>query len=144
MNKYITFNELDKKLWIGVGALGLAVVIMFSVFTTTSPFFYLTKYLAAVLVMFAPGYVIMKLFLDHVSFSDYPIGDKAMLSFGLSMVVMIIPYFLTTYIRPWEFNTDERGMDFSGNFLSILLVLLVIGGAFGYKHYLLKKKGEAQ
>jgi hypothetical protein len=142
MEKYFTFDGDDKKLWMGTGAVGLIFIVLFSIFTTTSPFFYLEKFLIAVLIIFLPGYVVMKLFLDHMSFSDNRIIDKAMLSFGLSMATMITPYFLTTYIRPYVFNTDERGMEFmSGNALSLLLVVLVIGIAFGAKYYLNKKKG---
>jgi hypothetical protein len=142
MENFFTFDKEDRKLWLGTGAVGLVFIVLFSVFTTTSPFFYLEKFLIAVLIIFLPGYIVMKLFLDHLSFSDNRIIDKAMLSFGLSMVTMITPYFLTTYIRPYVFNTDEQGMEFmSGNALSLLLVALVIGIAFGVKYYQNKKKG---
>ena len=145
MNKYFTFTDIDKKLWKGIGAVGLIFVIVFSVFTSASPFFYIEKFLVAVFVMFLPGYSILKLYFDEVKLSDYVIADKVMVSFGLSVISMVIPYFLSTYLRPYEFNTDERGMELiSGNVLTILLVFIVVGSAFGYKHYLLKKKGSVQ
>jgi hypothetical protein len=144
MNKYLdqflTFDEDDKKLWIRVGgALGL-MILLFSVFTTTSVFYYLERALIAVMVIFLPGYLITKLFLDKISFSDNRVADKIILSFTISVVVMVVPYYLSTYLRPYAFNTDEEGMEaVSRTHEVVLLLLLVIGIAFGVKYYLNKK-----
>jgi uncharacterized membrane protein len=148
MNKYLdqflTFDEDDKKLWIRVGgALGL-IVLLFSVFTTTSVFYYLERALIAVMVIFLPGYLITKLFLDKISFSDNRVADKIILSFAISVVVMVVPYYVSTYLRPYDLNTDEEGLEpLSRNHEVMLLLLLVIAIAFGVKYYLNKKNKTA-
>jgi uncharacterized membrane protein len=142
MNNYFTFDKEDKKLWLGIAGVGIIFIVVFSIFTTTSPFLLLEKFFAAVLEMFLPGYVIMKLFFDNISFSENRIADRAIVSVGLSIATMVTTYFLTTYLRPYVFNTDERGMEFmSGNVTSLLLLATIIGVSFGIKYYQNKKKG---
>ena len=148
MNKYLdefmTFDADDKKLWIRVGgALGI-VVLLLSVFTTTSVFYYLERALISVAVIFIPGYVITKLFLDKISFSDNRVADKIIVSFTLSVVVMVVPYYALTYLRPYDLNTDEEGLEaLSRTHEVMLLWLLVMAIAFGYKYYLNKKNKAA-
>ena len=138
MNKFFTFNEIDKKLWLGIGAASLAFVIIFAVFTT-SPVLIIEKVLIGIFEMFLPGYIIMKLFLDNLELTDYKVADKAMISLGLSIMVMVTLYFLTTYIRTYALNVDEDVIN--SNTIAIIQSLVVIGGAFGAKFYLNKKKG---
>lgn len=138
---FLTFDEDDKKLLIRVGGALAVVVLLLSIFTTTSIFYYIERALIAVLVIFLPGYLIMKLFLDKISFSDSRVADKVIVSFTLSVVVMVIPYFMTTYLRPYAFNTDEEGMEaVTRTHEVVLLWLLVTGIAFGIKYYLNKKQ----
>lgn len=143
MDKYFTFSKDDKMLWLGIAAFSAIIIIVFSIFHTTSPLIYLQKIVVALFEMFLPGYVIMKLFLDHISFTENKAIDKAIISFGLSMVTVQLIYFLSTYLRTYAFNVDEDVI--SSNAIAIVLVFVVIGSAFGAKYYLLKKqeKGSA-
>jgi uncharacterized membrane protein len=141
MNKFLTFNELDKKLWIGIGAFSAIFVILLSVFTTSSPFYYVERLLITLFEMFLPGYAIMKLFLDHIQFTEYKVIDKFLISFGLSICTVQTLYFLATYLRTYGLNVDEDVI--SSNVLAILIAVLVMAGAFGAKYYMLKKAGGA-
>lgn len=139
MNKYFTFDKDDKTLLVGILAISTIAIVIFSVFHSTSPFTYLAKFSIGLFEMFLPGYVIMKLFLDRIQLTENRAIDKAIVSFGLSMVTVQLIYFLSTYVRTYAFNVDEDMI--SSNTIAIVLVLLVIGGAFGAKFYLLNKKG---
>jgi uncharacterized membrane protein len=140
MNQFFTFDEIDKKLWLGIGAVFGIMLILLTIFTSTPIYVYVEKMLSAVLVIFLPGYFIYKLFLGGFTLSDNKVADLAIVSFGLSIVVMVVPYFLSTYLRPYVFNTDEEGQAFiSNNQFTILLLIVVIAIAFGYKYYLIKK-----
>lgn len=141
MNKFLTFNELDKKLWIGIGAFGAIFIILLSIFTTNSPFYFLERLLITLFEMFLPGYFIMKLFLDQVQFTEFRVVDKFLVSFGLSICTVQTLYFLSTYLRTYGFNVDEDVI--SSNTIAILIALLVSAGAFGAKYYMLKKAGAA-
>ena len=89
-----------------------------------------------------PGYVIFKLFFSNLTLSDNKIVDRIMVSFGLSLVTMEVPFYLLKYLRPYEDNTDEKAWGaINDSFLTFILLVLVIGIAFGVKYYQNKKKG---
>ncbi|MBS1212102.1 MAG: hypothetical protein H6R26_718 [Proteobacteria bacterium] len=142
MSKFFTFNELDKKLWIGIAIFGAIFIVLLSVFTTSSPFYYLERLVITLFEMFLPGYVIMKLFLDHVEFTEYKVIDKFLVSFGLSICTVQTLYFLSTYLRTYAFNVDEDVI--SSNAIAVFIALLVMSGAFGAKYYLLKKGAKTE
>ncbi len=142
MSKFFTFHELDKKLWIGIAAFGAIFIILLSVFTTSSPFYYLERFIITIFEMFLPGYVIMKLFLDHIEFTEYKVIDKFLVSFGLSICTVQTLYFLSTYLRTYAFNVDEDVI--SSNAIAVFIAMLVMGAAFGAKYYLLKKAAKAE
>jgi len=143
MKNFFEFDQEDKKLWLGIGTLSLLYIIAFSLFW--GGFLHqIERVVFTLLVIFLPGYVIMKLFLDKLSVSDNRIADKVMTSFGLSVATMILPYYISTYLRPYVFNTDEEGMESVNNTgVTVILLILVLGIAFGVKHYQNKKKGLA-
>lgn len=160
MKNFFQIDAEDKILWTIIAIGTLIYVVAFSIFWQGGVFYHLEKAFAVFLVIFLPGFVIMKLFLDHISISEHKgdenkklpfglgtanlnrISDKAMLSFGLSIASMIVPYYLTTYIRPYVFNTDEEGWGLLSNTsVTIILLLLVLAVAFGVKFYQNKKKG---
>ena len=143
MKDFFVFDEDDKKLWLGLGAAGVVFIVAFTLFG--GGFIHnIERVLSALLVVVLPGFVIMKLFADNLSMSDNRITDKLMLSFGLSLLTMVVPYFLTTYVRPYVFNTDEEGWGaISNTTMTALLLILVLGIAFGVKYYQNKKKGIA-
>jgi len=142
MIKYITFTQDDKKLWIGIGAVGGIFVILLSVFATTSPFYWVERFLITIFEVFLPGYVVVKLFLDQAKFTENPVVDKVILSFGISFATVQTLYFLFTYIRTYALNVDEDVI--SSNVIAILLALLVMGVAYGIRFYQEKKKGQGQ
>jgi uncharacterized membrane protein len=142
MIKYITFTPDDKKLWIGIGAVGGIFVILLSVFATTSPFYWVERFLITIFEVFLPGYVIVKLFLDQAKFTENPVVDKAILSFGISFATVQTLYFLFTYVRTYALNVDEDVI--SSNVIAILLALLVMGVAYGVRFYQERKKGQGQ
>jgi len=143
MNNFFVLDEDDKKLWLGLGAAGLVFIIAFTLFSG-GLMANIERVISALVVVVLPGFLIMKLFVDKISLSDNKIADKLMLSFGLSLLTMVVPYFLTTYIRPYVFNTDEEGWGrISNTAMTFLILFLVIAIAFGVKYYQNKKKGIA-
>lgn len=141
MNKYFEFSAVDKKLWIGIGVVSGIVIVLLSVFTTTSLFYWLARFLVTILIMFVPGYVITKLFFDKLVFTEYPAVDKFIVSFFFSIATVQTLYFLTTYLRTYGFNIDEDII--SSDKIALVLALLVIGVAFGIKTYLIRKNQPA-
>lgn len=133
---YFTIDAEDKKVWLGVLGAGLIGIVLLSVFTTTSFFYYLERYVVALVMIFLPGYLVMKLYLDKLNLSDNRVTDKIMVAFGLSVITMVVPYYLSMYIRPASFNTDENQMQaVSDTTVVIVLLILVIGISFGVKYY---------
>ena len=139
MNKFFTFDQDDKKLWMGIAAVSAIVIILLSAFATTSPFYWVERLLITIFQIFLPGYVIVKLFLDKVQFTDNQVLDRFLVSLGISVATVQTLYFIATYLRTYAFNVDEDVI--SSNKLAIAVTLLVIGGAFAIKFYQNKKKG---
>jgi len=145
LKPYFTIDPEDKKVWAGVLGAGLIMIIVLSVFTTTSFFYYLERYVVALMMIFVPGYLVMKLYFDKISLSDSRVTDKVMIAFGLSVITMVGPYFLSSYVRPMSFNTDENlAQSISDTTLVILLLILVIGVSFGFKYYLNRKNQKIE
>jgi len=143
MKNYFEFDQDDRKLWLGLAAAGVLYVIVFSLFG--GGFFkQIERAVFFVLEDILPGYVIMKLFLDKLSFSDNKITDRIMVSFAISLGVMEVPFYLLKYLRPYEDNTDEKAWGAANDtFITFVLLLVVFGITFGVKYYQNKKKGIA-
>lgn len=139
-DKFVNFDEHDKKLWVSIAIFGAVGIALFSAFTTSSPLMYLMYLLRTLLMVFIPGYVITKLHLPNFHVSDNPVLDRFILSFGASVVILPTLYFLATYVRTYALNVDEEVI--SSDKIAIFLVLLVIGCAIGARYYLLKKSGQ--
>jgi len=139
MNKFFTFDQDDKKLWIGIAAISAIVIVLLSLFATTSPFYWVERFLITIFEMFLPGYVIVKLFLDKIQLTDNPVLDKFLVSLGISVATVQTLYFLSTYLRTYAFNVDEDVI--SSNKIAIGVAVLVMAAAFGVKFYQNKKKG---
>lgn len=141
MKNYFEFDQDDKKLWLGFAGAGVLFVIVFSLFGHEF-FKNIERVVFFLLEDIVPGYVIYKLFLSNITFSDYKIGDKILISFTLSLIVMEIPFFMLKYLRPYEDNTDEKAWgSINDSVLTLILLVLVIGITFGLKYYQNKKKG---
>ena len=141
MKNYFVFDEDDKKLWLGLAAAGLVFIIAFSLFGG-GLFHNIERVIFALLEDVLPGFVIMKLFFDKLTLSDNKIADKLMLSIGISLLTLEVPYFLTTYLRPYVFNSDEEGWaTVSNTLMTFILLVLVLVIAFGVKYYQNKKNG---
>jgi uncharacterized membrane protein len=134
---WFTFKREDKLMWLGLLGISAILIVLLSLFTTSSPFYYLQRVVITILMMVLPGYVIMKLFLDHVQFTENPIIDKFMVSFGISIVTVQTLYFLSTYLRTYALNVDEDVI--SSDIIAVFIVVLVIAAAIGAKFYLHKK-----
>ncbi|MDD5036663.1 MAG: hypothetical protein PHE55_18140 [Methylococcaceae bacterium] len=143
MKNYFEFDQDDKKLWLGIGVASAIFIILFSL-VWGGLFQQIERVVFALIVIFLPGYIILKLYLDKLSISDNRVTDKIMASLGLSIACMVVPYYLTTYLRPYVFNTDEEGWGtLSNTWVVILLLILVVVVAFGVKYYQNKKNGLA-
>ncbi|MEI7867060.1 MAG: hypothetical protein WCI11_04140 [Candidatus Methylumidiphilus sp.] len=143
MKDFFVFDEDDKKLWLGLGAAGVIFIVAFTLFGGGF-MANVERVLSALAVVVLPGFVIMKLYADNLTMSDNKIADKLMLSFGLSLLTMVVPYFLTTYIRPYVFNADEENWGaISNTTMTFILLVMVIAIAFGVKYYQNKKKSMA-
>jgi hypothetical protein len=141
MNNFFVFDEDDKKLWLGFAAAAIVYIVAFSLFG--GDFFkQIERVVFFLLEDITPGFVIMKLYLDKLSLSDNKIVDKIMVSFGISLMVMEVPFYLLKYLRPYEDNTDEKAWGaINDTMLTLILLLVVLGIAFGVKYYQNKKKG---
>jgi hypothetical protein len=105
------------------------------------------KFAAGIVVMFLPGYVIHKLFLNDIQLTSNRVMDKFIVSLGLSIVTVQSLAFIAQYITIFGFNEDFDERVARGNYKSLIIVALVIGGAFGVKYYnqivaFLKKKKD--
>lgn len=144
MKNLIQFDEVDKKLALGLIGAAVFYIVAFSLYWGGGFFRHIESALSIGLVILLPGYVIYKLYLSKVSLSDNPFADRLIISFTLSLLVVELPFFLLKYLRPYEDNTDEKSWGtISDNPLVVILVLLVIGVAIGFKHFQNKKQGSA-
>jgi len=152
LSDFLEFGEVDKKLWIMIAAVSGMIILLMSVFTTTSFLYFIERFVITILEMFVPGYLITKLFFENFTYSERPISmkfivlepaviDKAMFSIFLSIASVQTIYFLATYLRTYALNVDEDVI--SGDKLAIIVVVLVVSAAFGIKYYLLRKQASA-
>lgn len=137
MKDLFSFNEVDKRMWMGIGAVVAVMVLLLSIFTTTSAFYYFERLAIAIVEMFIPGYIITKLFADKLEFTEYPSIDKFLVSLFFSISTVQTLYFFLERMRFEGLNTDEG---VNSNKLVIFVVFLVIGSAIGLRIYLNKRK----
>ncbi len=130
-NKY----KSDLIMWAGIAVVSIIFIIIFAVFTTTSPIDLIKKILSAILIMFLPGYVIVKLYLDDLRLSQNPAVDKFILSFGLSMVTVQSLAFLVNYFAIHEADLDQELRIKLENWVPVIIVTLVIAVAVGLKFF---------
>lgn len=136
MKNLIQFDDIDKKIALGLSVAALFYIVVFSLYWGGGFIRHIESAFSIIMVILLPGYIIYKLYLTHLSLSDNPIADRLIISFTLSLLVIELPFFLMKYLRPYEDNTDEKAWgSISDNPLVIILVLIVIGGAIGYKYY---------
>lgn len=125
----------DLIMWAGILVVSIIFIVIFSVFTTTSPVDLAKKILSAILIMFLPGYVIVKLYLDDLKLSENPAVDKFILSFGLSMVTVQSLAFLVNYFAVYGENLDQEVRIQVENLIPPMIVVLVIATAVGLKFF---------
>jgi uncharacterized membrane protein len=138
MNNFIQFSKVDRTMWLGMLGISAIFIVLMSLFTTTSPFYYAKRVLITIFIMFLPGYSITKLFFDHLEFTEYKALDKFLVSFFFSIATVQTLYFIATYIRTYAFNVDEDVI--SSNSIAISIAVLVTAVAFGVKFFLNKRK----
>lgn len=130
------YNRLsdDQKMWAAIFAMSLVLISVMTVFTGNF-MLYVEKFAAGILVMFLPGYVIHKLFFNDVQLTANRVMDKFIVSLGLSIVTVQMLAFFAEYITVFGLNVDQDARIASENRKSLIIVALVIGGAFGVKYY---------
>src|SRR5690554_3348359 len=108
MNKFFQFTKDDRTMWLGILGISTVFIVLMSLFTTTSPFYYAKRVLITLFIMFLPGYSITKLFFDHMEFTEYKALDKFLVSFFFSIATVQTLYFISTYVRTYALNVDEE------------------------------------
>jgi uncharacterized membrane protein len=127
--------KTDLLMWAGILAVSLVFIGIFTVFTTTSPLTLIAKILSAILIMFLPGYVIVKLYLDELKLTENPALDKFILSFASSIVTVQTLAFLVNYFAVYTFELDQEIRIQVTNWVSPIIVVLVIAVAVGLKFF---------
>lgn len=142
------YNRLsdDQKMWAGIFAMSMVLISVMSAFTGNFVL-YVEKFAAGILVMFLPGYVIHKLFLNDIALTSNRVMDKFIVSLGLSIVTVQMLAFFAQYVTVFGLNEDQDERIARENYKSLIIVALVIGGAFAVKYYnqivaFLKKKKD--
>lgn len=142
------YNRLsdDQKMWAAIFAFSMVLITVMTVFTGNF-ILYVEKFAAGILVMFLPGYVIHKLFLNDVQLTSNRVMDKFIVSLGLSIVTVQTLAFFAEYVSVFGFNEDQDERIARQNYKSLIIVALIIGGAFVAKYYnqivaMLKKKKD--
>ncbi len=125
----------DILMWAGIALVSTIFIGIFMVFTTSSPIDLIKKILSAILIMFLPGYVIVKLYLNDLKLTDNPAVDKFILSFGTSMVTVQSLAFLVNYFAIHAADLDQEIRIELESWVPIVIVLLVIGVAVGLKFF---------
>lgn len=127
--------KTDLLMWAGILVISLVFIGIFMVFTTTSPLSLITKMLSAILIMFLPGYVIVKLYLDQVKLTENPALDRFILSFGLSIVTVQSLAFLVSYFAVHQLELDQEIRIGLENWVPPIIAVLVVAVAVGLKFF---------
>ncbi|GAB4363076.1 MAG: hypothetical protein ACPW60_04865 [Methylohalobius sp. ZOD2] len=135
MNNITSKHKTDLLMWAGILVISFIFIGIFMAFTTTSPIELIKKILSAILIMFLPGYVIVKLYLDDVHLTENPALDRFILSFGLSMVTVQSLAFLVNYFAIHSLDLDQEIRIGVENWVPPIIVILVISVAVGLKFF---------
>lgn len=127
--------KTDLLMWGGVLVVSFVFIGIFMVFTTTSPITLIAKILSAIFIMFLPGYIIVKLYLDEVKLTENPALDRFILSFALSIVTVQSLAFLVSYFAVHSLELDQEIRIGLENWVPPIIVILVIGVAVGLKFF---------
>ncbi len=141
MKDTIHFSREDRLLWFGIfGFSGIFILIM-SVFTTVPITHYMIRIIITIMMMFIPGYVTMKLFLDRMEFTEHKVLDRFIVPLIISAITVQPLYFLVTYLRTYALNIDEDVIN--SDILAAIIAILVTASAFLIK-FLRTRKATAQ
>lgn len=139
MKNLMHFCREDRLMWLGIlGFSGIFVLIM-SVFTTVPVTYHVGRVILAILMMFMPGYVVMKLFLDRMEFTEYKVLDRFIVPVMISALTVQSLYFVATYFRTYGLKVDEDVIN--SDTLAAFVAILVTAGAFGIKFLQARKAG---
>ncbi|GAB6068009.1 hypothetical protein JCM13664_13280 [Methylothermus subterraneus] len=127
--------KTDLLMWAGILVVSVVFIGIFMVFTTTSPLELIKKILSAILIMFLPGYVIVKLYLDEFKLTENAALDKFILSFALSIIPVQSLAFLVNYFAIHSLELDQEIRIGLENWVPLIIVLLVIAVAVGLKFF---------
>lgn len=138
MNSKLLANSKYREdiiLWLSVLGVTSIVVILLSLFTTSSSWYFIQRAFGAIVIMFLPGYVIVKLFFDHVQFTENRIIDKAIMSLGLSIVAVQLISFIINYVMMYGLNVDQERRIIYRKWIPLIVVGIVIASSILIKLY---------
>lgn len=125
----------DILIWGGILLVSAVFIGVFMIFTTTSPVDLIKKILSAILIMFLPGYIITKLYLNDVKLTENSAADKFILSFGLSIVTVQSLAFIVNYFAVYGENLDQEIRIKTEAYMPLIIVTLVIATAVVLKFF---------
>lgn len=132
--KFIKFTRDDLLMWAGIAIFSVILIAIFMIFTTTSPVAILSRILAALYVVFLPGYLIVKLYFDDVYLTANRPLDKFIFSFAASLVTVqtlafIIQYY-TVYIEDIGQEMRIRMAEWMPVIISTVVMAAAVVGRF--------------
>ncbi len=132
--KFIKFTKDDLWMWIGIAVFTVILAIFFLIFTTTSPLTIFARVLAALYVIFLPGYVLVKLYFDDVYLTANRPLDKFILSFAASTITVqtlaFVIYYYVNYLEDVGQELRIRMLEWVPIILSTSVIAAAIVGRF--------------
>lgn len=144
LKPYLDKLNDDQKVAALLAALAIFASVPLSLFWGESFLHYFIKFVVAILEMFIPGYVIYKLFLKDFQVTDNRVMDILLISIMISIATVQTLAFVSEYISVFGFNEDQDERIQREQYKSLIVVALVIGGAFGAKYLMEKNKNKQQ
>lgn len=155
------FRKEDMLMWAGVGVFSMILFVAISLIADSATLVF-KDLIGLFVIILLPGYVIVKLYLDNFQVSDNMSKnpdinkaiDKLILSMGCG-ICLVIPFnFLWNYLLTMGVVTDagnivgnvDEEMIYTGSagFRALFTVIIIIGGAIGYKLFQKKREKASQ
>jgi len=159
------FGKADMLMWSGIGVFSIILIVAFSLFSTGGGLVVKNLFGMAV-VLIAPGYIVVKLYLDNIEISENltknPDVNRAIdlliMSIGISIATIIPMNFVWNYLLTmgggeevatggggnlWGNVDEEQIYTGSASWRSLFTVVIVVGLAIGYKVFEASRKNKA-
>lgn len=125
----VKFTKDDLWMWLGIAIFSAILLVIFGVFTTTSPVAILTRILAALYVIFIPGYVLIKLYFDDLYLTANRPLDKFILSLAASIITVQTLAFTVQYYTVYIEDIGQEMRIRMAEWVPIIISSLVIAAA---------------